>query len=282
MTQIYQNTDMTDYKQIIIDGYIVKQSNGTAYKSYFKEFAQIYKRDNFKEFSDFFACCKRAIIEMKQSIENYCNIKIEFLNSSILYWKNFIPDIIEWENHLRALGIIVNDNDRKKHQEENGVDIPTKIQELEKEKENWQYERHGYVYEHAESIYGHDKEIPYNELLKIEQARVEAMQELGVEVQLAAMPGIAKKLSKWITGATDWVLSEIIINKKLPEGATKPKWIGTTVEAFDFLDWCKMDYPKDFHRCFGGIELKIGNKPKEGRTPRAGTIWYTLQEINKP
>lgn len=182
---------MIDYKQIVIDSYIERQRNGISYKPYFLQQARINERDNFIELSDFFALCKRTINKMRQSIENYCNTEIKKLKDSIEYWENFIEDDDAWAQRVKSLGGIVNDYDLKKHQEEKEVDRKAKIAELKQEKENYKYEYYGYAqstsdislhvllsqdrtyqdaYEYVKPTSGTDKVIPYNELLKMNQA----------------------------------------------------------------------------------------------------------------
>lgn len=92
-------------------------------------------------------------------------------------------------------------------------------------------------------------------------------------------PGIAKELSPWISGADDKTLEEIIVNKGLPDGVSKPRWIGGQADAFRMMDWLGMVYPVDFKACFAISELKVKNKPEKGVTPARGSIHYTLKTI---
>ena len=92
-------------------------------------------------------------------------------------------------------------------------------------------------------------------------------------------PGLAEKLKPWISGADDWVLGEIITNKKLPDGAEKPKWEAGQADAFRMMDWLGMTYPAEFKACFSIRRLHKNNKPEEGATPAKGSIAYTLKTI---
>ena len=65
-----------NYNKIIINGYNEKINQKTSYVSYFKSQAQIIKRDNFVEFSDFFNGCKLAIGRYKKEIEKQYNSRL--------------------------------------------------------------------------------------------------------------------------------------------------------------------------------------------------------------
>ncbi|MDR2823650.1 MAG: hypothetical protein LBB41_00450, partial [Prevotellaceae bacterium] len=60
-----------DYKRIITDGYDGRQT--TPYAAYFKQQAQIAKRDNFVEFVVFFNGCKTIINNCKNDIQSKYN-----------------------------------------------------------------------------------------------------------------------------------------------------------------------------------------------------------------
>lgn len=166
---------MKDFKQIIIDAYEEIKSNGTSYKSFFIERAQDYKWDYSVEFDVFSLRSKRAINKMRQSIEKYCNQEREELNKRIRYWENFIEDDVAWKQRVESLGGTVNYYDLKAHQEEKKIDRQAKIAELEKEKERWKYENNGFIYERISCW--RNKEIPYDELLEMNQAIDEVMKE---------------------------------------------------------------------------------------------------------
>lgn len=79
----------------------------------------------------------------------------------------------------------------------------------------------------------------------------------------SVFPNIEKKLSKWIEGATGKTLEEIIINKRLPDGVKRPKWIGKNkADAILFCNKTKVKV-SEWNKCFffaDGKKLKCGNK----------------------
>lgn len=99
--------------------------------------------------------------------------------------------------------------------------------------------------------------------------RIELLKSLGnylktrVRDTSSVYPDIEKKLSKWIEGATGKTLEEIIINKRLPEGVKRPKWIGKNkAEAILFCEKTKVEV-SEWNKCFifaDGKKLKCSNK----------------------
>ena len=111
-----------NYKQIIINGYTEKGSQGTPYVSYFKRESQKAKRDNFVEFEDFFNGCNFAIRDYKNQIERE--------------YRRPIVHLLTVENQYRLALIDGQTTDA------NGVSIQERIDNLEKDI-NY-YEKTGY------------------------------------------------------------------------------------------------------------------------------------------
>jgi len=65
-----------NYKLIILNAYIEHREQKTSYQSYFKREAQIAKRDNFVEFSDYFDGCQHIIKSYKNEIEKQYNNRL--------------------------------------------------------------------------------------------------------------------------------------------------------------------------------------------------------------
>jgi len=72
-----------NYKAIILRGYTEHATQKAPYVSYFKQQAQINKRDNFIEFADFFNGCKIAIKGYKDEIAKQYNKEISDCNFMI-------------------------------------------------------------------------------------------------------------------------------------------------------------------------------------------------------
>lgn len=121
------------------------------------------------------------------------------------------------------------------------------------------------------------QEFIYSWINKVEYFPFEEVREIKIDTRYK---GIAKQLSRWISGTNDEVLSEIFTKKKLPARRVKPKFCGKQTEAFYLMDKLNMIYPSDFKECFDfETELHIKNKPKEGTIPRKGSLYYTLKDI---
>jgi hypothetical protein len=137
--RIYQSN--IDYKKLIIVGY---EGRGTMpYVPYFKQQAQIAKRNNFVEFADFFNACKIVVSDWQRNITSWCDDQVNELGHRINYWQNlFIYDDTEWAERVKQNGDIVDDYSLSKHHEEQQVDRVQKVKELEQEKEKWKYEKH--------------------------------------------------------------------------------------------------------------------------------------------
>ena len=164
--------------------------------------------------------------------------------------------------------------------------IDKELKELPKEKRDKLRPIKNVIYEAISVLMSRSKlelniqcsqEFIYNWINKVDYFPFEEVREIKMD---ARYKGIAIKLSKWISGASDEVLSEIFTKKKLPERRVKPKFKGGQAEAFYLMDKLNMIYPSDFKECFdfdGGLHTK--NRPKEGVTPRKGSIYYKLREI---
>jgi hypothetical protein len=179
-------------KKLIIEGY--KGHRTMPLVSFFKQQAQIAKRDNFVEFTDFFNGCKVVVSDWKRSITSRCDRSIKTLNGSINYWQNlFIYDDGEWAKRVKKNGGIIDDYSLNRHHEEQKVDKVQKVKELEKEKEEWQYEKHCIeIYLDDYTLkYGEEKRnffdntperqyitLKYNTLVEIENSIQQAEQEL--------------------------------------------------------------------------------------------------------
>ena len=66
-----------NYRKIVIDGYNEEKTQRTPYVSYFKREAQVNKRDNFVEFSDFFNGCQNAVGYYGRDIQHQYEAAIE-------------------------------------------------------------------------------------------------------------------------------------------------------------------------------------------------------------
>ena len=65
---INTNHSSMNYKQIVLNAYTEHREQKTSYQSYFKREAQIAKRDNFVEFSDYFDGCQNVLESYKNEI----------------------------------------------------------------------------------------------------------------------------------------------------------------------------------------------------------------------
>jgi hypothetical protein len=182
-----------NYTELIISGYNGQRT--TPFISFFKQQAQIAKRDNFVEFADFFNGCKGVVSDWKRSITSWCDRSIGALNGSINYWQNlFIYDDREWAKRVKENGGIVDDYSLNRHHEEQKVDKMQKVKELEQKKEEWEYEKHSIeIYLDDYTVKWSDEErsffentperqyitLNYNILVALENALLQAEQELN-------------------------------------------------------------------------------------------------------
>ena len=99
-----------------------------------------------------------------------------------------------------------------------------------------------------------------------------------IDIKQPIYPGVSKKLGKWIAGANDSVIGEIIKNNHLPNKADKPIWKGDKADAWRFALAINMTFPKDFNDCFilsDGAKLHGKDKPIN----QDGKIVNLLKEI---
>jgi hypothetical protein len=97
-----------NYNKIIIEGYMAR--GVTPLIAYFKQNAQISKRDNFVEFADFFTACKAVITGWKEYIKYEYNKRI----SECFDIVNIIHDQLEENGYVTLDGERITDGNDKR------------------------------------------------------------------------------------------------------------------------------------------------------------------------
>lgn len=92
--------------------------------------------------------------------------------------------------------------------------------------------------------------------------------------------GIAEKLKEWISGADDKTMEEIIVKKRVPEGISKPKWMGSKADAHRFKHWLGTT-EAPMKKCFRGLERFARDQTKGVVMELEGSIWDILKTIEK-
>jgi hypothetical protein len=179
-----------DYKRLIIDGY--KGRRTTPYAPWFKQQAQIAKRDNFVEFADFFNACRKVINDCKTEIEKKYQKRLhehDWVLNSIRRGRGvkIEGEIVTDQNDERIKGTIKNIAEGKKFVEERGYknngDYKCEI-EVEKHESN------------AVMMYS----LSYPDIELIGNGLLQAEQELTTTTQPEAAEQSESKTKKANTG----------------------------------------------------------------------------------
>lgn len=264
-----------DYKVVIIEGYNGRET--TPYVSHFTEQAKLAHKNLEKKFVDFFFGCKYEINKMINQVKVRCDDSIKQLDSSIEYWKNFIVDDKEWENTVIKRGGFNGYYNQalEVHQKEKLIDRDQKIQELEREKEQWAYDKFSFTFVEIKIS------IPYPMLVEIGNAIIAAEQELSRDHNLPETTQTSELAI--IPAADDGVTGNDVKQKRTIDAESLKiyfissfKGIGNgSINNFDTLiDELKTDRPGIE---FAKIALMIFDSNKlNARKPNTFSKWYRI------
>ena len=97
-----------NYYQIVVNGITERLEQGTSFFSYFKREAQINKRDNFLEFSDFFNGCSKVVESYHKDLQRQFDERLEEQNQGMRLIKY-------GQENGRILSNSFSDAERKQH-----------------------------------------------------------------------------------------------------------------------------------------------------------------------
>jgi hypothetical protein len=252
-----------DYKKLIIDGYNGQRT--MPYIAYFKQQAQIAKRDNFVEFADFFNGCKTVLNDYKTVIEN---AYLEHLHKN-----DFVLDSIYCGKGIEHEGEIVTDlNDNR---------IKDTIEYITNEKKavekrgykNETSEYHCLLYENGDVLTDRSNwievkySLTYPELTAIEKAIQQA------EIELTT------KLLKSNTNKVNTGEPQRTINIEKLKDYFNAKFKGMGDNNFNYFDWLVQHLQTDrTAKAFAQIALIIYESKTALNNSKPTTFkkWYSI------
>lgn len=210
-----------NYTVILLGAYTECTSQKTPFVSYFKQQAQIAKRDNFVEFIDFFNGCKAATGKYKKYIENQYNKRLTendwVLKAYYQALQNGQTTDNKGESIQNHIDYIEND---KKYVEKQGYE------------NNHYYDcgitRKGDIAEHPFDI---KYKLYYYDIDQLEQGIIQAEQEL---IFVTTQPAITKQ-SQCNTGKSKRTIKESEIRNIFKQKLNNRKKQGTNLTEADII-----------------------------------------------
>lgn len=245
---------------------------------YFREQMQIAERDFFQKPERFLRMIKRELLNLFEITNNEINDEIKQHEKERDEALKGVKDPTSTASYIQIYKLDEFDKDiLNESGEVVRKAIPYNEYHIKREKERAKmYQR--YIDELTQK--------QTNQML-IFKLWLDAVSELETKGTISAsrdFVGITDDLKDYIEGATDGIIENIIKKKRLPDGAQKPKWIGSKADAHRFRLWIDTT-EKPMIDCFDN--LTTDNFKRSGATgdsfqyEKAGTIFDILQKYPK-